>query len=143
MGFNVVDASLDKEAIVKLQIASNPPTRMLLTSLLGTPPRDQALSRKYYEYLASRIAGDRPFLFSSGYKLTRFIQILLQLNLTGFRTPHSYLLQKRPCPPTALRTPPNKCSSRPRCTLVALTVVEAHTLACSHLWTLGPKQPRS
>ncbi|QRW13174.1 hypothetical protein RhiLY_12173 [Ceratobasidium sp. AG-Ba] len=55
MGYNVVDPSLDKEAIVKLQIASNPPTRMLLTTLLGTPPRDQALSRKYYEYLAGRI----------------------------------------------------------------------------------------
>ncbi|KAF8604785.1 hypothetical protein BDV93DRAFT_440059, partial [Ceratobasidium sp. AG-I] len=60
MGFNVVDPSLDKEAIVKLQIASNPPTRMLLTSLLGSPPRDQALSRKYYEYLASRIADFTP-----------------------------------------------------------------------------------
>ncbi|KAJ1300947.1 hypothetical protein OPQ81_003373 [Rhizoctonia solani] len=56
MGFNVVDPNLDKEAIVKLQIASNPSSRALLTTLLGTPPRDQALSRKYYEYLASRIA---------------------------------------------------------------------------------------
>ncbi|KAG9078227.1 hypothetical protein FS749_009799, partial [Ceratobasidium sp. UAMH 11750] len=60
MGFNVVDPSLDKEAIVKLQIASNPPTRMLLTGLLGNPPRDQALSRKYYEYLAGRIADFTP-----------------------------------------------------------------------------------
>ncbi|KAG8709370.1 hypothetical protein FRC08_018378 [Ceratobasidium sp. 394] len=60
MGFNIVDPSLDKEAIVKLQIASNPPTRMLLTGLLGNPPRDQALSRKYYEYLAGRIADFTP-----------------------------------------------------------------------------------
>ncbi|CAE7228758.1 unnamed protein product [Rhizoctonia solani] len=52
MNFNVVDPSLDKEAIVRLQVASNPPTRALLTTLLGSPPRDQALSRKYYEYLA-------------------------------------------------------------------------------------------
>ncbi|KAG9080781.1 hypothetical protein FRC06_006170, partial [Ceratobasidium sp. 370] len=60
MDFNVVDPSLDKESIVKLQIASNPPTRMLLAGLLGTPPRDQALSRKYYEYLAGRIADFTP-----------------------------------------------------------------------------------
>ncbi|CAE6531048.1 unnamed protein product [Rhizoctonia solani] len=60
MGFNVVDPSLDKEAIVKLQVASNPPTRALLTTLLGSPPRDQVLSRKYYEYLASRIADFTP-----------------------------------------------------------------------------------
>jgi hypothetical protein len=60
MGFNVVDPSVNKEAVVKLQIASNPPTRALLTNLLGAPPRDQALSRKYYEYLASRIAGEIP-----------------------------------------------------------------------------------
>ncbi|CAE6384073.1 unnamed protein product [Rhizoctonia solani] len=60
MGFNVVDSSLDKEAIVRLQVASNPPTRALLTTLLGSPPRDQALSRKYYEYLASRIADFTP-----------------------------------------------------------------------------------
>ncbi|KAF8688692.1 hypothetical protein RHS03_09437, partial [Rhizoctonia solani] len=60
MGFNVVDPTLDKEAVVKLQVASNPPTRALLTTLLGTPLRDQALSRKYYEYLASRIADFTP-----------------------------------------------------------------------------------
>ncbi|KAG8731231.1 hypothetical protein FRC11_004681, partial [Ceratobasidium sp. 423] len=60
MGFNVVDPNLDKEAIVKLQVASNPPTRALLTALLGAPPRDQVLSRKYYEYLASRIADFTP-----------------------------------------------------------------------------------
>ncbi|KAH7337817.1 hypothetical protein B0J17DRAFT_664321 [Rhizoctonia solani] len=60
MGFNVVDPNLDKEAIVKLQVATNPPIRALLTTLLGAPPRDQALSRKYYEYLASRIADFTP-----------------------------------------------------------------------------------
>ncbi|CAE6464621.1 unnamed protein product [Rhizoctonia solani] len=60
MGFKAVDPNLDKEAVVKLQVASNPPTRALLTALLGSPPRDQALSRKYYEYLASRIADFTP-----------------------------------------------------------------------------------
>ena len=60
MNFNVVGPTLDKETVVKLQIASNPPTKALLTKLLGTPPRDQALSRKYYEYLASRIADFTP-----------------------------------------------------------------------------------
>lgn len=57
MGFDVVAPTLDSETILRLEIKKDPPTEVLLTKLLGTPPRDQTLSGKYCEYLSSRIAG--------------------------------------------------------------------------------------
>ncbi|KAF8752076.1 hypothetical protein RHS01_07718 [Rhizoctonia solani] len=38
MGFNVVDPTLDKEAVVKLQVASNPPTELCSRPYLGPLP---------------------------------------------------------------------------------------------------------
>lgn len=61
MGFSVVDPSLDIKAIMTLRIMKNPPAQMLLTCLLDSTPRDQALARKCYEYLASQIASEGYF----------------------------------------------------------------------------------
>lgn len=92
MGFDVVDSTLDKEAIVKLEIAANPPTRALLTKLLGAPPRDQALSRKYYEYLASRIAGEISIIsLTKLYAKFTLRQTSRPPNWTECQTQHSYL----------------------------------------------------
>ncbi|CAE6473592.1 unnamed protein product [Rhizoctonia solani] len=60
MGVNVIDPNFDKDAVIKLQIAIQPSTEVLLKLLSINPPCDRDKAQKCYEYMASRIADFLP-----------------------------------------------------------------------------------
>ncbi|ELU45145.1 hypothetical protein AG1IA_00825 [Rhizoctonia solani AG-1 IA] len=56
MGLNIIDPNFDQDTIIKLQIATQPSTEVLLKLLSIDPPCHRDKAQKCYEYMASRIA---------------------------------------------------------------------------------------
>ncbi|KAF8670151.1 hypothetical protein RHS04_08662 [Rhizoctonia solani] len=60
MGLNIIDPNFDQDTIIKLQIATQPSTEVLLKLLSIDPPCHRDKAQKCYEYMASRIADFLP-----------------------------------------------------------------------------------
>ena len=57
LGFAVVDPSLPDGAANKLKVNQHPPTSELVTLLERRPPGDDAMARRWFEVLSSRVPG--------------------------------------------------------------------------------------
>lgn len=71
MGFAVIDPNLAADSVVKLKLPRSPPTNMLLSVLETSPTRDLATARKWFEFLATRLAGMCPYPL---YHVTQFVK---------------------------------------------------------------------